>query len=251
MYNFLVSANDEDWNGKPFTIELNRYLEHTDYDILRNFKELNESNIDKIIELPCIFAYEDFCKKNPYFGFIQRVKVRRQEIRIQYEIIHVEKFLTSNLLQEMQFELDIQKWELSRTHWAIKNVNLSRELYDKGIILPDWTTQKGKNNFKSVIDTGKPIISNQFNEIPPLNLISIIQNDIEKGKIKEALNKLGKYADSNNRAMMKKMIIIMKSELSSIKRDELLDLIPSSQSKQNRNNLNFRILSLLDELLIE
>ena len=82
------------------------------------------------------------------------------------------------------------------------------------------------------------------------NLISEIQNDIAKGKAKEALNKLEEYASSNNKELLKD-IIIMKSNLSNIERNERLGLIPNSQSIQNKNKLNFGILSLLDELYVE
>jgi len=36
----------------------------------------------------------------------------------------------------MELELDIGKNELFRTHWAVKEVNLPRELHAKGIVLP-------------------------------------------------------------------------------------------------------------------
>jgi hypothetical protein len=38
-------------------------------------------------------------------------------------------------LHELQFELDIRSWELNRTHWAIKKVNLYKELQSIGIDL--------------------------------------------------------------------------------------------------------------------
>jgi hypothetical protein len=38
----------------------------------------------------------------------------------------------------MSFDLDIEKWELNRTHWAVKDINLPKELRPKGIILPPW-----------------------------------------------------------------------------------------------------------------
>jgi hypothetical protein len=36
----------------------------------------------------------------------------------------------------MTFELDIRKLELYRTHWAVKQVNLAKELHLRGITLP-------------------------------------------------------------------------------------------------------------------
>ena len=45
----------------------------------------------------------------------------------------------------MSFKLDITGWELNRTHWAIKNINLSEELYTKGITLPQGIIRDTKS----------------------------------------------------------------------------------------------------------
>jgi hypothetical protein len=42
----------------------------------------------------------------------------------------------------MLFELDIYQWEMNRTHWAIKDVDLSKILSLKGIDLPQWADNK-------------------------------------------------------------------------------------------------------------
>lgn len=36
--------------------------------------------------------------------------------------------------------MDIGEWELNRTHWAVKNVELARELRPMGISLPHWAS---------------------------------------------------------------------------------------------------------------
>jgi hypothetical protein len=43
----------------------------------------------------------------------------------------------------MTFELEIGKWELNRTHWAVKDVDLPAELSRKGISLPRWAASAG------------------------------------------------------------------------------------------------------------
>ena len=44
----------------------------------------------------------------------------------------------------MLFDLDISEWEMNRTHWAIKDVNLSKELASKGVKLPSWARSENK-----------------------------------------------------------------------------------------------------------
>ena len=58
-------------------------------------------------------------------------------------------FLTHPELSDMLFDLDIDKWEMSRTHWAIKEVNLLKELAAKSIFLTTmgtWREQNSKYN---------------------------------------------------------------------------------------------------------
>ena len=40
-------------------------------------------------------------------------------------------------------QLDIGEWELNRTHWAVKDVDLALELGRRGIVLPGWRTTGG------------------------------------------------------------------------------------------------------------
>ena len=54
-------------------------------------------------------------------------------------------FLTANDLESMKFELDIRRWELNRTHWAVKDVNLPKELKPRGVLLPAWVGEVGRS----------------------------------------------------------------------------------------------------------
>ena len=44
----------------------------------------------------------------------------------------VSNFLTFKEMEKMKFELDIYEWELGRTHWAVKKVDLMKELANWG-----------------------------------------------------------------------------------------------------------------------
>ncbi len=138
MYNLIVTGDSESWDGEPFILDKKRYLEYTEIDFQNKFSDLSESNIQRIIRMPCIFAYELYCEKDSHFGLIREIQLRKDQIKIYYEIFPIDIFLTMNLMVEKKFDLGIGKLELHRTHWAIKNVDLPRELYRVGIVLPDW-----------------------------------------------------------------------------------------------------------------
>ena len=132
MYNLLVSADDESWNGEPYILEIVRCVsEYTDTEITEKYGEITKSNIDEIRRFPCIFAYEAACKKDPKFGLIRNITKRQGKVKIDYEIIELEKFLTHSDISDMLFDLDISDWEMNRTHWSIKNVNFRTRSIDK------------------------------------------------------------------------------------------------------------------------
>lgn len=140
MYNLFVSAHDKAWEGEPCLIELDRCVrEYTDTELTARYGDLTAANMNELRRFPCIFAYETGCEKDPKFGVIRDVIKRHGKARIEYEIKELDNFLTvADLAENLAFELDISKWEMNRTHWAIKDIDLARELRPKGIILPHW-----------------------------------------------------------------------------------------------------------------
>ena len=139
MYNLLVSSNDKSWDGEPYILEASRCVqEYTDTEITETYGEFTPSQVKAIKRLPCIFAYEAGWKKDPKFGLIRDVTKKNGKVKIEYEIFELENFLSHSNISTMLFELDISDWEMNRTHWAIKDVDLSKELALKGVHLPQW-----------------------------------------------------------------------------------------------------------------
>lgn len=145
MYNLLVSSNDESWDGEPFILEVDRCVrEYTDKEITEKYGSFSQEQVDEIRRFPCVFAYEAGCKKDPKFGLIRNITVRQGKAKIEYEIVEIDIFLKRSDIPSMLFDLDISDWEMNRTHWAIKDVNLSKELASRGIRLPQWARREAK-----------------------------------------------------------------------------------------------------------
>lgn len=156
MYNLFVSAGFDAWDGAPWTIEDGRCVrEYTDAHITERFGNLDANAVAELKQLPCIFAYESGNQRNPHFGIIRDVTCRQRQVRVEYEIMPLAPFLTWQDLDQLKFELDIGGWELNRTHWAVKNVNLAQELQRaRGITLPNWAVgvRRGVNLAHHVFD---------------------------------------------------------------------------------------------------
>ncbi len=144
MFNLLVSGHEDDWEGQPTMFDLSRCVrEYTDESIQERFSSLDEPSTVALMKLPAIFAYEKGVGKDPKFGRISRISKRqnRLEVRIDYELIALPKFLTNKELWAMAAEFDLGSWESSRHHWAVKDVDLAQELAPNGIELPHQFSQ--------------------------------------------------------------------------------------------------------------
>lgn len=144
MYNLFVSGDESAWNGDPYVLERSRCVsvgEYTDGEIAARFGELNREQVAELCRLPCVFAYEKGCDQDPKFGMLQDVKGRTgQRVRIEYRLIPCDPFATAEDLESLREDLDIDRWEMNRTHWAVKDVELASELAAKDIVLPGWAS---------------------------------------------------------------------------------------------------------------
>ena len=140
MYNLFVSANEHEWNGEPFEIEQSRCVsisEYTTLEIVDQYGDLDKYSFRELRSLPCIFAYETVCGIAPKFGVLRDIKRRASGILcIDYDIVSCERFLTAQELLSMRTTLDIGTMEMNRTHWAVKDVDLSSELDRINVVIP-------------------------------------------------------------------------------------------------------------------
>ena len=139
MYNLLVDSDTNSWDGDPHKFARDRCLrvgEATDSDLAAYYGSLSSARIAELRQYPCIFAYENGCNKDPKFGFLRDVSVLRGEVRIEYNILPLDNFITASKMREVQHLIDIKRFELNRTHWAVKKVDLYRKLRAIGIRVP-------------------------------------------------------------------------------------------------------------------
>jgi hypothetical protein len=153
MYNLFVSGRDDAWEGKPCIFDLDRCVrDQTNDELIARFGTLDAANVNELRRLPCIFSYESQHKKNPKFGVLRNITIRQRKVKIEYDVIDLEQFLTEADLHEdgLAFDLDVSSWEMNQTHWAVKDINLAKALQSKGIVLPGWAQSDAK-----IIDIAK------------------------------------------------------------------------------------------------
>lgn len=143
MFNFLVTATDGAWDQPGYEYDRGRFLEYTSDDIANSFRELKDPQIKALMELPCLFAYEG-TNRPMRIGRLKKVKLRNNGRLLYIEPEFDLRALPINFeqIKPLQSALDIRPWEISRTHWAIKDEDLFQVLTGAALIPGDAASTK-------------------------------------------------------------------------------------------------------------
>lgn len=143
MFNFLVTAADGAWDQPGYEYDRGRFLEYTSEEIAESFRELKSEQLDALIKLPCLFAYEG-TDEPMRVGRLKSVKLRNngRSLLVVPEINSEIPPIPFKAIKPLQALLDIRGWELSRTHWAIKDEDLLEVLAGAGIGLNETPVLK-------------------------------------------------------------------------------------------------------------
>jgi hypothetical protein len=136
MYNLLVTATAEAWNKPSYVLDVSRYLEHTDDQLRARLKALDARDIAELTKLPTLFAYESQVDAPARVGWIGDIKRRESELRITPSFDAAIEPITPERIESRKWELQIGDWEMSRTHWAVKAVNLFEALQGQQVSGP-------------------------------------------------------------------------------------------------------------------
>ena len=136
MFNLIMSADEEQWERSPTTVGRLRMFEYTSSELKSRFSSLAGDALKELLDLPCLFAYEKDIDKPARIGRALRLQQRRGDDRLDlhFEIDGSFPPIDSSRIVELSWELDIGGWELNRTHWAVKDVDLFSVLSDAGVI---------------------------------------------------------------------------------------------------------------------
>ena len=133
MYNLLVTAAEGAWNLPAYEFDRTRFLEHSASSVRAQFATLTAEVIEKLKSLPSIFAYEG--DDEPVrVGYIRRIREHGRSILLEYEFDDAIPAFNFSRLAPLKIDLDIGQWEMSRTHWAVKDENLFEILAKAGLI---------------------------------------------------------------------------------------------------------------------
>ena len=110
---------------------------YTDADVKARFGSFEPDTVAALLALPCVFAYEEPVGKAPLFGRLTHILPVEHGVKLDYEIVAVDPFLTAADWENAGGELGMRdRFERFHTHWALKEVDLAQVLAVRGVNLP-------------------------------------------------------------------------------------------------------------------
>lgn len=134
MYNFLVTGQEGAWDARSYEYPRERFCEYTAEAIKTRFSRLTPKAIKELKSIPSLFVYEG-TEQDARIGYITRITERGRGVFFEFEFQATIPPIPFEKLEPLMLPLDIiNRWELTRTHWAIKDEDLLTTLASAGVI---------------------------------------------------------------------------------------------------------------------
>jgi hypothetical protein len=128
MFNLLVKGNG--WADGRDTMFAERTFEYTDDEISKRYTVGGQIQFNALLRLPALFVEESDNSPDQlaHVGTITRARLSGRTISLEYAYDTTLPPITNKMLESAATELDMDDFEFSRTHWAVKDVDLFRVL---------------------------------------------------------------------------------------------------------------------------
>lgn len=127
MFNLLMKGSG--WDDGRDTLHASRLFEYTEDDVKASFKDGQKIALDRLARLPCLFMQEGHDDELARVGIIARARLISGAVSIEYTYdLDIPPLLNSTIFaSRSDFDMP-SEYEFSRTHWAVKDVDLYRVL---------------------------------------------------------------------------------------------------------------------------
>ena len=132
MYSLLVSHQFKDWDGGTFRFDKSRFLEYTTEPIKEQLRTLSLEAIECLKSWPCVLMEEGRAEELVRIARISDLRDLGREIRLTVNLCPSKAPILNDHLWRIRDELDIEQFEFSRNHWAVKERDLLSVLRTAG-----------------------------------------------------------------------------------------------------------------------
>lgn len=186
MFNLLISADPESWDRSSYELDRSRAaVEYTADEISERYKFFDDTAIEELKSFPTLFVTENE-QTESRIGYITDIRLRRSTIVINFKFIPDLPSLPIGTIEGLRNDIDLGRWELSRTHWAIKDESLFEILLSKGCITQEQLDAQQEDTVppptlaieqtaEVVVDTSKVFIVHGHDDIAKLEMADFVK----------------------------------------------------------------------------
>lgn len=124
MYSLIVSGQFEEWEGRAFRFDKSRFLEYTSEVIKGQLRSLSIEAIECLKSWPCVLIQEGRAEEIVRIARITELSDLGRELRVTVNLCPSDEPILNDHLWRVREELDIEQFEFSRNHWAVKERDL-------------------------------------------------------------------------------------------------------------------------------
>lgn len=124
MYSVLVTGQVKAQIGGTFTVPRDRYLEYTAEPIVSQLRTLSRDAIECLKSWPCLLMNEGRSDEVAYVVRIAEISATGGNIKLAAVPLAADQPLINDILWKLRVELDIEQFEFSRHHLAVKSRDL-------------------------------------------------------------------------------------------------------------------------------
>lgn len=158
MYNLFVTSQAGQWDKRAYEYEIGRAVrEYTDDAISEKYAALDNAAVAELMSFPCLFAYEEGVNGHARIGWLTGIKPRTGTVRVEYELEENLPQISAEQVKKLTSELDLGGWEMNRTHWAVKDIDLLPVLIQGEIIGDEDIKRQGKDSRLIRFGLTKPV----------------------------------------------------------------------------------------------
>lgn len=121
MFNLFISGDPESWDSSPYTCDRSRaVVEYTTDEISERYKFFSKNAINELKSFPALFVTENESTPSK-IGYVTNIRTRSSSVVIDFEFDPILPVLPIGAIEAMRVDIDLGRWEISRTHWAVKD----------------------------------------------------------------------------------------------------------------------------------
>ena len=160
MYHFFVTSDPQGWDANWYLFNKSRFLEYTREQIAAAYQVVTSAHIEVLKTYPCLFAIEG--TEHPMrVGRLTNIADRGDDWLIEFKFEPIPP-IPYERIKPIFGVLDIRKWEMNRTHWAIKDEDLLHRLLHIDVDIPvpkEILEGAGKSSLPAIVETEEVVNS--------------------------------------------------------------------------------------------